>query len=48
MSKKTKEPSKIANHKENIKFLNPPHPTPVARSISKKERGGVRTSLKEA
>jgi hypothetical protein len=24
MSKKTKEPSKIANHKENIKFLNPP------------------------
>jgi hypothetical protein len=46
MSKKTKEPSKIANHKENIKFLNPP--PPVARSISKKERGGVRTSLKEA
>jgi hypothetical protein len=23
MSKKTKEPSKRANHKENIKFLNP-------------------------
>jgi hypothetical protein len=39
----TKEPSKRANHKENIKFLNPP---PVARSISKKERGRSQDLLK--
>jgi hypothetical protein len=36
MSKKTKEPPKRANHKGNIKFLNP-----LARSISNKETEGV-------
>jgi hypothetical protein len=35
-SKKTKEPPKRANHKGNIKFLNP-----LARSISNKETEGV-------
>jgi hypothetical protein len=50
--KKTKESPKRANHKENIKFLNPLllqeayrehqvlEPPLVARSISNNERGG--------
>jgi hypothetical protein len=38
MSKKTKEAPKRANHKGNIKFLNPFFQ--VAISISNKEKGG--------
>jgi hypothetical protein len=40
-SKKTKESPKKVNHTRNIKFPNPP---PLARSISKKERGDTRGS----
>jgi hypothetical protein len=53
MSKKTKEPPRRANHKGNIKFLNPlllQEPFPVTRSISNRERGGPperRPSLEE-
>jgi hypothetical protein len=41
MSKKTKEPSKRANHKENIKFLNP---LLLQEAYQGREGGGVRTS----
>jgi hypothetical protein len=46
-SKKTKKPTTRANHKGNIKFLNP---LPVETSISNKEREGPperMTSLEE-